>query len=107
MVDDVGGVGGVEVGKNWHNHSAVCYCGGEHCHPVDGVLSQQGNLVALLNAALLEYDVHLGNVTCQFAVSDSFLRGVVGKSREVAVFAETFFVNLDKVFLQHKFLDWE
>ena len=54
MVDDVLGIGGVELLQDGHNHSAIGDGTHEDGYPVGDILADEGNAVALFHAAALE-----------------------------------------------------
>ena len=102
VVDDVLGVGGVELLQDGHDDCTVGDGGDVDGHPHGRVLADEGHLVAGFDAAVLKEQVHTGDVAGKVAIGHCGLLVVVAQCGQLPVVDEAFLENLDGILFQHK-----
>ena len=101
VVDDVLGIGGIELLQDGNDDGTVCDGGHEGGYPVGDILANQGNAVALFHPAALKEHVKFGDVAGKVAIGQSLASIIVGQHGQFPIVDETALINLDKVFLHH------
>ena len=103
VADQMPEVGRLELVEDWHDHGAVGHRRQIGDAPVDLVLGTDGHPVARFEAAGLEKQVQLRNLTGQILVIERLLI-VVGQGRAIPVVLETLFKKHVQGFLSGGFL---
>ena len=97
MVNDVNSIVRAEILQDRHDDGSVSDGCQINSHPVSVVFTHYGNLIILLDTALLEEDMQFFNVDSQLAVSQCYICPVIGDSRQVPVFPERALEHFDKI----------
>ena len=92
VVDDVHHVRRIEILKYGHDDGTVGDGGNIGYAPADVVAADQGNLVALAYARLVEEQMQFGDLAGRLQIGERVAAEVVRQGRKVAVVAETRFV---------------
>ncbi len=100
VIDDIGGVDGIEVVKDRHYHGTVGDGGHEGDDPVRSVTAQERNLVARPNSGSLEEKVQTGYAARHIAVCQRFACHIVGQCRKREVIRETVPVYFKQVVIR-------
>ena len=78
MVDDVLGIGGIELLQDGHDDSTIGDGAHEGDDPVGDVLADEGDAVTGLDIAVLEQQVQFGDIARKIAIGQLFASIVVG-----------------------------
>ena len=101
VVDDVHHVRRIEILKYGHDDGTIGDGGNIGYAPADVVAADQGNLVALAYARLVEEQMQFGDLAGRLQIGERVAAEVVRQGRQVAVVAETRFVYFYQILLQH------
>ena len=101
MIDDMGDVDRIEVGKNRHDDAAISDGGHIYKHPVDGILAAKGNLDTGPESKAVEKRMYFGYSRGHIRIRQGALRHIIGKRRKVPVLYETALIYLYEILDNH------
>ena len=97
VIDDMYGIGSLEVLQDRHNYGAIGNRSQEGGYPAGVVSAHEGDFVFFLQTIFFEHDMQMCNHGCQLTISQRFICPPIGNSGQIPMLAKRGLETFDQV----------